>query len=388
MLTAGAASVRVHLLNRPIVLALLLVWVPVWAAPATAAPEPDVRLMLASGQQALVISGKDLVVEGELSGGWRRIVKGVARAAFRVSGSRIRLAGTGIRAIRYRITDRSGLVGWDGRRWRGALYLHRDRQGISLVDRTGLEAYLMGLVNGEISSGWPMEAVKAQVVAARTYALYRMSRSSGIYDLKTDTSDQVYAGVASEDAMAARAVKLTRGLALYYDGALVPAFYHSSCGGSTSDAYEVWGISHPSLTGTRCGYCDDAPRSSWEVSLPVPEVAKIIGKLFPGADGIMSLGVHRRTIDGRVTVLFTDTDGGRLLIDANDFRQAVGYVRLPSTRFKLRQDGGRIVFTGRGFGHGVGLCQWGGRGMAMTGANFERILLKYYHGAEIRRAYR
>jgi stage II sporulation protein D len=335
----------------------------------------------------MVLKGQGLVIEGELSAGWKEIVRDVSAAAFEVSGNRIRLKGSPIRALQYRVTDSSRFVSWGRKRWRGALALSRDRNGISLVNHMKMELYLVGLVNGEISSSWPEEAVKAQVVAARTYAMTRMAEADGVYDLKTDVSDQVYAGVAAEDNRAARAVNATRGLALYNGKELVPAYYHSSCGGSTSDISEVWGIESPSLTGVTCGQCGDSPRSSWEVPMKMGEVSRAIKDLFPRARKITTLGVHHRTTDGRVTALFTDTAGGRILLDADDFRRTVGYFKLPSTRFRIYSENGMIVFRGGGFGHGIGLCQWGSRGMALENADYKQILKTYYPGAELRTVY-
>jgi stage II sporulation protein D len=250
-----------------------------------------------------------------------------------------------------------------------------------------LESYLAGVVNGEIDSSWPMEAVKAQVVAARTYALFRMKNSALPYDLKTDVSDQVYAGVRSEDERAVRAVKATRGEALYKDEELIPAFFHSSCGGTTASALEVWGVAQPAQESVYCGECEDAPFASWRLPLDHAEIRKAVRTLYPDAGEVYSLGIHRRGGDGRVRTLFAETGGGRLLIDAGELRKVLGVKRLPSTKFSLGLSGGRIILNGEGYGHGVGLCQWGARGGALRGLDYRQILRKYYVGAEIKKIY-
>ena len=99
------------------------------------------------------------------------------------------------------------------------------------------------------------------------------------------------------------------------------------------------------------------------------------------------MGFHRRSPDGRVQTLFVPTEDGRILVDGGEFRKVLGYRRLPSTRFHFGMSGDRIVLTGSGYGHGVGLCQWGARGSALRGMDHRQILRKYYTGAEIRRAY-
>jgi stage II sporulation protein D len=102
---------------------------------------------------------------------------------------------------------------------------------------------------------------------------------------------------------------------------------------------------------------------------------------------IRSFGIHRRTEDGRVLILFIDTGKGRTLVDAGDFRKVIGYQKLLSTRFSLAVAGDRVIFRGAGYGHGVGLCQWGARGGALRGMTYRQILAKYYLGAKIRKAY-
>ena len=250
-----------------------------------------------------------------------------------------------------------------------------------------LESYLAGVVNGEVDSSWPMDAVKAQVVAARSYALYQKNNQALYYDLKTDITDQVYAGVDSEDERAVEAVKKTRGQVLYKDGELIQAFFHSSCGGSTTSALEVWGVAQPAQGGVYCGECEEAPYAHWSLPLDAGEIVGAVKTLYSSVDSVRSMGIHRRTRDGRVQTLFVETGEGRVLIDAGDFRKVMGYRRLPSTKFSLGISSDGIVLTGEGYGHGVGLCQWGARGSALRGMDYKQILRKYYVGAEIRRAY-
>jgi stage II sporulation protein D len=243
------------------------------------------------------------------------------------------------------------------------------------------------VVNGEVDSSWPMDAVKAQVVAARSYALYQTNTKALYYDLKTDVTDQVYAGFASEDERAGEAVKTTRGQVLYKDGDLIQTFFHSSCGGSTTSALEVWGMAQPAQGGVYCGECEEAPNARWNLPLEAGEIIKAVRTLYPRIDKVSAMGVHRRSRDGRIQTLFVETGQGRVLLDAGEFRKEMGYRRLPSTSFSLGMSGDRIVLTGAGYGHGVGLCQWGARGSALRGMDYRQILGKYYPGAEIRRAY-
>jgi stage II sporulation protein D len=276
---------------------------------------------------------------------------------------------------------------FEGKNYRGDLLVTVQDGGLTLVASMPLETYLPGVVNGEVDSQWPLDALMAQVVAARTYALYRIGLKAPLFDLRTDVSDQVYAGADSEDKRAAEAVRRTRGEILYHEGRIFPAFFHSSCGGETASPSEVWGIEYPPMKGVRCGECAEAPYSRWRLSLSPSQVRAAAGKLFTEAGKAHSLGIHRRTDDGRVLTLFFETDATRVLIDAADFRKTLGYERLPSTRFALNSRDGMVIFEGSGYGHGVGLCQWGARGSALRGMNYRQILRKYYVGADVHRAY-
>jgi len=352
-----------------------------------AGDEPFVRLLIDENSHKAVFRGEKLIIKMESEDGWRTVISGARAVAFDDKGGSLNLLGTEIRAKRFSIHGGAYLVSYRGQKRRGSLIISAEASGISVVDHILLETYLVGLVNGEISSRWPLEAVKAQVIAARTYALYKMEKKNDLFDLRGDVSDQVYAGIGAEDSRSLLAVNATRGLALFFGETLIPSFYHSHCGGHTSDAGKVWGIAHPVLQGVKCGECLDSPYSEWELSLSMAEVTGVISHLFPRTGRPTSLGVHRRTDDGRVTALFADAATGKVLLDANDFRKTVGYSRLPSTRFNMSARDGMVVFKGSGYGHGIGMCQWGARGMALGGASDKDILFKYYPGARLQRVY-
>jgi stage II sporulation protein D len=348
---------------------------------------PNVRLLLAEKLPRVVVSGTSMMVEERDKEGWHPVVSRIRMAGFSPVPGGVQLDGAAITAQVFRVKSRKGMLSYAGRPYRGYLTVLASADRLMVVSHMPLESYLVGVVNGEVDSSWPMDAVKAQVVAARSYALYQMNAEALYYDLKTDVTDQVYAGVNSEDERAARAVKLTRGQVLYKDDALVQTFFHSSCGGNTTSAIEVWGVAQPAQDGVYCGDCEEAPYSRWNLSLQTREIVRAVKILYPHVELVRTMGIHRRSRDGRVQTLFVETGEGRVLIDAGEFRKVMGYRRLPSTRFSLGMSGDRIVLTGEGYGHGVGLCQWGARGSALRGMDYRQILGKYYVGAEIRSAY-
>jgi stage II sporulation protein D len=359
------------------------------ASPLTARGDssPEVRLLLDEKVPRVIVSGSSFMLERQDKKSWQPVVNRIRRAGFSPLRGGVQLDGTSVVSSLFRIKPLEGMLRYGGRPNRGYLTVLNNAGELIIISHIPLESYMVGVVKGEVDYSWPMDAVKAQVVAARSYALYQMNTDSLYYDLKTDITDQVYAGVDSEDDRAIEAVNMTRGQVLYKDGEPIQAFFHSSCGGSTASALEVWGVAQPAQDGVYCGECEDAPFANWDMPLVAEEIVRAIKILYPSVNRVRSMGIHRRTRDGRVQTLFVETGEGRVLIDAGEFRKIIGYRRLPSTKFSLGMSDGRVVLTGEGYGHGVGLCQWGAHGSALKGMDYREILKKYYVGVEIRRAY-
>lgn len=371
---------------------LLLVFaIPIVVAatpqPGRGDSSPVVRLLLSDDLPRAVVNGSSLKVEKLVNGNFKPVINRIRMVGFSPASRGVRLDGSDAVAAVFRIKPEIGMFRYAGRLHRGYLTIRANRGKLMVVCHMPLESYLIGVVNGEIDSSWPLDAVQAQVVAARSYALYQINTASPYFDLKIDVVDQVYAGFESEDERAEKAVAITRGQVLYGEYGVVQAFFHSSCGGNTSSAREVWGFGQAPLKGIYCGECEEAPYARWKLSPDPGELVRAVRTLYPKVNTVRSIGIHKRSSDGRVQTLFIGTGKGRVLIDAGEFRKAMGYKRLPSTKFSLGKSDGRVVFIGEGYGHGVGLCQWGARGCALNGMDYRQILRKYYPGTQIRRAY-
>lgn len=290
----------------------------------------------------------------------------------------------------------------DGRGYRGELDVWYDGSTVQIVNRLPLEEYLRGVVPRELLSS-QVEAVKAQAVVARTYAQAKLRGPEVRWDVRDDTSHQVYGGVAAEHATSDAAVRETAGRLLTFDGKLAErVVYHSTCGGATEDNERVFSsVAIPYLRAVECRdpagqpWCAASKYSSWQAEWTLEdlgqEVSRHLGKPVPPVRG---LGVLERTPSGRVARLAVLLDGGTSLeLRGDDMRRALrfqdpqGRVQaLPSTRFDLAPLGvpeGRVRIQGSGWGHGVGMCQWGAIGMARAGAGFEEILGRYYPGAQV-----
>jgi stage II sporulation protein D len=271
--------------------------------------------------------------------------------------------------------------------YRGLAELTFADKGILVVNQLPLEEYLVGLINCEISSAWPIEAVKAQAIIARTYALNKkMSRLSAPYHLESSVIDQVYEGCLIEDSRARRAVLETEGVVLTFGGAVIQAFYHSSCGGRTEASENIWGAPFPYLKGVDCQYCLTSPSATaWEYKLPLKELEERLRAGGYKVSGLYDVKAGATNSRGRLKQVVLLASKGGCTISGEQFRKAVGYGVIKSTRFTPKNLKNEISFSGSGNGHGVGLCQWGAKQRALDGFECGEILTYYYPGTELKK---
>lgn len=270
----------------------------------------------------------------------------------------------------------------NGKSYRGILELRVLNGRILAVNQLPLEQYLVGLINSEISSTWPMESIKTQAVIARTYAIAKKKeRNSPLYDLESTVMDQVYGGSDLEDIRAARGVMETAGEVLIYKGSAIQAFYHANSGGRTEASQNVWGMALPYLQGVEDRYGLSAPTSSWEQALPLSQIESSLRSFnVSGLNNIQAGSLNSR---GRISNLLLTTRQGKINIPATKFRMAVGSTIIKSTNFTVHVDDNTAFFRGMGYGHGVGLCQYGARQRALDGFKYNEILSYYYPGTRL-----
>lgn len=308
---------------------------------------------------------------------------------------------------------RDRFVTIDGRPFRGAIeVVARDGQ-LTFVNVVSLEEYLAGVVNAEMGPRGPAEraALEAQAIVSRTYALANRGRfGSAGYDLLAGVSDQVYGGVASETADGRAAVRGTAGVVLTYRGQLITPFFHSTCGGRTADPEEAFRNVRRrpylrSVSDRKPGgfYCDISPRFSWRVEWDGATLRDILRRTVPATLGIdadavdvlRDVYVRRRGRSGRVTDLRIVVSDGEVPVPGWAVRRVLetpeGTV-LGGTLIEVdvSHEGDRLTqltVTGRGWGHGVGMCQWGAVGRARAGQDARTILQTYFPGTKLVRWY-
>ncbi len=326
----------------------------------------------------------------------------LAPAAVSVSETGFRIGSRQLSVARLEVVPQKPASIWvDGHRYRGRLRLFRvGRQSMLAVNVVPLEDYLASVVDSEMPRSFPDEARKAQAVAARTYALWCRERSNdeSAFDLDATTASQKYLGVeyiaedgrrlAGESADSRRIVAQTAGVVCTYRGRLFPAWYSAVCGGRTTFGEELTDETAPPLTSVPCTWCRDASRYRWKVRLDRDVFERRLRELFGSDDEPPFASLKqirlRATQPGRLPRFeFNVGDGLKHELSGDELRRHLVEARLPSPHFTVRLEGDSVTFTGRGHGHGVGLCQWGARGQALAGRSFTQILAYYYPGCRI-----
>jgi stage II sporulation protein D len=381
--------------------------------------QPDIRVGLVVGSASLSLGGVAALTVAEPDG--MPVAQVPAGAVWRVvpSGSGLSLAAPGgletppAEQLTVASPDPGGFVRINGREYRGELTLLRDGSGVTAVNRVGLETYLGSVVSSEMGrrATAEAEAVRAQAVISRTYALRNMGRWRTLgFDLYATVADQVYGGLASETPLGSVAVADTRGVVLTDGGELIDAFFYSTCGGRTAGGTEIFRNASRSylrsvsdLGPDGVAYCSISPRYHWREEWTAEQLRTVLQRTLPDvariprADvrSVSDVRISGRTGSGRVGSLAIGLGGRDAQVDGPSVRSVLRPASgdlLRSNAFSLvaTRAGGRItrlVAEGSGAGHAVGLCQWGAVGRARAGQRHAEILAAYYPGTQLMRYY-
>ncbi len=293
--------------------------------------------------------------------------------------------------VKFVVQSSDGRGIWVGqKRYSGILNLLVLDSEILVINILGIEKYLSSVVGSEMPAKWPLEALKAQAIASRTYALKQ--KGNPIYDIDSTQQNQVYNGLESRTYKTARAVRSTRSLVLTYKNKLINALFHSSSGGMTENSQDVWKNEYPYLSSVK-DFDRNNPKLKWKKKFSSSELQE----LFPETGGIKKIEILNLTNTGRVKNLKIFGKYGSDQISGVDIRKRMN---LNSTfmRFKFIEENKNIsdnenpkisiekklIVKGLGSGHGVGMSQWGAKYMASKGQKAERILKHFYKGVRIK----
>ncbi len=256
-----------------------------------------------------------------------------------------------------------------------------------------LEQYVRSVLAGEMPAEFPIEAQKAQAVLIRSYALaHRGRHAKEGFDFCDLTHCQTYGGLADESGIRDEALRATRSLVMSHSGRPIEGLFHSTCGGHTSANQGVFGGRPlPYLQGVDDrDYCAASPHSVWSSRIPLEKISTVLAEeeRLRANIPLHGLAAGEREPGGRVFSLrLAGPRSGEIatMEFLSRIGKAVGWNQVKSNWFDVAVEEGFAVFHGRGLGHGVGLCQWGARGMALSGARFDAILRHYFPGAQLRR---
>lgn len=266
---------------------------------------------------------------------------------------------------------------WIGDRWyRGQLRLLLQDKRILAVNYVDLEEYLYSVVGGEAVPSWPLQALKAQAVAARSYALYQRSKAQSLpYELDTTDATQVYKGLASEYNTTHEAVDGTKGQIMTYKGEVILAVFHSGSGGHTENVEDVWSSALPYLRGV-VDYDFESPKYEWNESFSSNQLSDVLQEVGT----VKEMIVEKTTPQGRVVSMKVVGTNSTRSFTGNLLRKLLN---LPSTLFLVTTTPEGFLISGKGFGHGLGLSQWGAYYLAKQGYSYQQILTHYYPNAQL-----
>jgi stage II sporulation protein D len=365
---------------RPASAVALVVLLLALGAPAPVDASGVIRVALVDAVRTVEVRGADVEVTG--LGACSRCPRAPRRAATvraTVAGDAVEVAGA--RAGGFRLRS-DGSLRLNGREYASPLEILRHGDGLVVVNEVPLEDYLVGVLRAEVGAKWPVEALRAQAIVARTYAAYhRTLAGSRPYHIVASTAHQQYAGRVPPASPLWAAVRDTAGQVLLWEGEVFPAFYHTESGGYTEDPRTVFAARNmPGLRPVRCEFSAGSPHFYWALDVRLADLTEILRRNEVGVGSVTAIDVSERTPSLRAAAVTVHGTGGSVRLRGNDFRRMLGYDTFKSTLFAVAVDASWARFAGRGYGHGVGMCQWGAKGMAEQGRTARQILEFYYPG--------
>lgn len=375
---APAQEIMRHLAQRLAVVSLFLC--PV-LAPSPVNADTTIRVAVVQNAESVALSassGLTIKAPNDDVAANGRITVSAGASGLVVDGQRLR-------SDRIEVRGRNGDITVNNLTVAGRVTIKRQNGKLIAINELPLEDYVKGVVPSEMSAAWHPEALKAQAIAARTYALYKIRQNGKKdFDVVASTKDQVYKGRAGADGPAGRATDETRGQVLAFQDEPILATFFSTAAGPTEDAINVWSVDLPYLKGVECPFDMNSPFFQWRTDVWLPLLEQRLREEGFPVGVIAGLSPASYTKAGRVSRVRILHSDGELHVKGEDLRRVLGYTVLASTQFDFEVVGFQIQFTGRGAGHGVGLCQWGAKELAEKGYSADAIVRYYYPGAEIR----
>lgn len=369
-----------------LLLALLLLLSAAPQAPAAPKADPRIRVAIARNASTLKLKTSSRIYVQEVSTGQKYMLVENASYHVRPAGRSIAIAGQELTSPVKLLAAAGGeQIRLGGNLYRGDIVIRNGPgEKLDLIEHLSIEDYLKGVLPSEMSPDWPLEALKAQAVASRTYAT-RFINPTRDYDVTNGVEMQVYGGTNKINSRIIDAVDSTRGEVLKYKGKLVTAFFHACCGGHTASSKSAWGeAATKPLFGVADPFCKPSRHYRWEYFISGSDLLKFIQSQSSTALSVTGLKIHKKDRSGRAASFKVATDKGQKVVSATEMRKRFGTFEFRSTYItSITPVKGGFELAGRGWGHGVGMCQEGAKYMANKGRPYTRILRHYYPGAAI-----
>lgn len=347
---------------------------------------PRIRVAISLSVPSLNLKTSSRIYAQEVASGQKYLLLENAAYEVRAAGKGITVAGQELLSpIKLLASDGQERIRLGGNLYKGDILIKATPEGrLDIIEYLSLEDYLYGVLPSEMSPDWPLEALKAQAVASRTYAM-KFINPARDYDITNGVEMQVYKGTDKINSRIIEAVNSTRGEVLKYKGKLITAFFHACCGGHTASVKSAWGedVSKP-LYGVPDPFCAPSRHYRWEHFLSSAELLKFIQSQGSTALKIKGMKINKKDRSGRAASFKFTTDRGSKVVQTTDLRKSFGTFEFRSTYItRIASVKGGYELTGRGWGHGVGMCQEGAKYMALKGRLYKKILRHYYPGAAI-----
>jgi stage II sporulation protein D len=366
-------------------------WSAFWLVLAMPATAQDIRVGLSQGASEVTVGSS--TPTSLLDGNGRVLGQIPALQGFSATTAAGGVSVAGKKAWQITLKPKeNGFIYAGGRWYRGEVNLVRDSGGITVINRLNMEDYLASVIGKEMYNTWPQEALKAQAVASRSYAVFKLQRPQyKLFDVLDTTTSQVYVGLEGEANSTQEAVKATAGQVLMYQGKVIEAVFHSSSGGHTENSENVWQNVVPYLRGV-ADFDQPSPSYQWTLNLTAAQLRQRI----PGVGDILSMAPVKSSSTGRIQMLKVQGTKGDRLIKGNEARKALG---LKSTLFTAKPEFGLVagkpntakptgfLISGRGHGHGLGMSQWGAYSLATQNKTYKEILMYYFQGTTLKSIY-
>ena len=346
--------------------------------------QPEIRVGLKSGvkQVALQVSKPCVMINAAKGNVLKKIPAG---GKFIVDFEHLKINAIEIRPEKVPLKDLQTTI--DDKKYYGGVTVNKEKDSLTVINLAPLEEYLRGVLAKEMSPSFPLEALKAQAVAARTFAMNNRGKHSAEgYDICATTHCQVYDGATKYDSID-KVIDETRGMVLTYKNKLAETNFHGDSGGMTESVSDVWGTAVPYLVAVKEVL---KTAESWTIKVAAKDFSSRFGDGFGDVKSIklskleVGKSADDRTSSGRVKSAQVVSTKKTLTITGGDLRHKFS---LPSTLFDMKLDGDEIIFTGYGSGHGVGMSQVGAKDYAKNGWSYEKILEHYYSGAKLKKLY-